>query len=307
MSLFENHAGFNLTTRKLQLVEVINNGKNFYLENVDEAILESIIDLNFSESEIVNVLQNSFNNIIQKKKLQSKNVSFALSHEYFKICQIPYENTLLAKDLIEYLKFEFGVLFPHCSHEDYIIRHHEINNEVLLNNKTTILIAVNKKIVNAIHKFCQRNFLKLKSVDNIHVASNSFILIEQTGSRKEMIGSILADGDYLSYILLDEKQPVYFKTKRISNKSDFSGEIQKEIFQLEKLNLNIVDISKWYIGGDLANDDFIQEIKNKINISLFRYNPLDKIKISPHIYENELFIEKYFAFTAPAGMALRII
>jgi Tfp pilus assembly PilM family ATPase len=307
MSLFENHAGFNLTTRKLQLVEVINNDKNFYLENVDEVLLEKEISLDFSESEIVNILQNSFNKTIQKKKLQSKNISFALSHEYFKICQIPYENTLLAKDLLEYLKFEFGVLFPTSAPEEYIIRHHEINNEGLLNNKTAILIAVNKKILNVLHLFCKSNLLKLKSVDNIHVASNSFILLEQTGSRKEMVGSILADGNYLSYILLDEKKPVYFKTKKIVDNSDLSGEIKKELKDLEKLNLNVEDIYRWYIGGDLANDDFITDIKDKINITLFRYNPLDKIKISPHIYENDFFIEKYFAFTAPAGMALRII
>lgn len=307
MALFTNHAGFNLTVKKLQLVEVINNKQNFFLENVDETEHEEIIEDELSESQLINILQKSFNTLTFNNKLQSKNASFSLSHNFFRIAQIPYETTLLKRDLADYLNYEFTLLFPNCSPDEYLIRFHEVNKMGLVNNNTVILVAVSKKIIHGIHNFCLQNNLYLKNVDNIHVASNSFILVDTIGIKKEIVCSLLVDDQYFSVILLDEKTPFFFRIKRIKEKSELVNEIFNTLEELNNIDVAISSITKWYVSGDLADDDFMEKIKRKTELSFFRYNPLDKIKVSPHIYENHFFIDKYYCFSAAAGMALRMI
>lgn len=306
MALFENHAGLNLTADKLQLVEVIHKENNFYLENVDE-IKHDDFDESAKVAEIINVLQNSFQQIISKKPLQSANVSFSLGHDFFKIAQIPYESTLLKQDLVDYLKYEFDVLFPQCNQDDYILRHFEVNREGIINNNTLILVAVRRKIVEVIHKFCQSNNLVLKNIDNVHIASNSFILLDNIGSRKEIYCSILVDGDYVSIIGLDEKHPMYFRVRKIKDPLDMKTQIREELDHLMQVGVSTRAISKCYVGGDLADDNFMTMFRDNFDINLIRYNPLDKTRVAPHLFESDLFKENYHCFTAASGMALRMI
>ena len=122
MAFFENHAGFYLTTKKVQLVEVISKDKDFFLENVDELRLDQSLTEVQNKNEIVNILQNSIKKLTAKQNFQSQNVSFALSHDFFKIAQIPIETTLLSKDLKDYFTFEFETLFPGNNPDDFILR-----------------------------------------------------------------------------------------------------------------------------------------------------------------------------------------
>ncbi|MBU1099173.1 MAG: hypothetical protein KKA84_02130 [Bacteroidetes bacterium] len=306
MALFENHAGLNLTADKLQLVEVIHKENSFFLENVDEVKLDGF-DEGTEVAEIINILQNSFQKIISRKPLLSRNVSFSLGHEFFKIAQIPYESTLLKLDLLDYLKYEFDVLFPACRRDDYILRHFEVNREGIINNNTVILVAVKRKMVQIIHQFCRNNNLILKNIDNVHIASNSFILLDNIGSRKEIYCSILVDGDYLSIIGLDEKHPMYFRVRKIKDHDNMTAQMVEELDHLIQVGVSTRSISKCYVGGDLADDKFMKMFRDNFDINLIRYNPLDKTRVSPHLFESDLFKENYHCFTAASGMALRMI
>ena len=128
MTGFENHAGFTITDSKLQVVEVVYNGYQFILENVDEAYFNEQINFEKDkETKISALLQGAFNEIQIKKLLKSTSVSFTLPFDLFYIMQIPYDNTFLHQDLIEEFRWEFSVLYPHIKVDDLVIQYMEID------------------------------------------------------------------------------------------------------------------------------------------------------------------------------------
>ena len=84
-------------------------------------------------------------------------------------------------------------------------------------------------------------------------------------------------------------------------------QIRNELDCFTYFGVGINNIAKCYVGGDLADDEFLTGFRENINIPVIRYNPLDKTRVSAHIFENEFFLEQYHCFTASAGMALRML
>ncbi|MEW6703168.1 MAG: hypothetical protein AB1298_10700, partial [Bacteroidota bacterium] len=66
--MFKNHVGINLTESKLQLVEICYKEDSFFLENVDQSVLNEILTPSLAENKIINALQNSFDKITKKKQ-----------------------------------------------------------------------------------------------------------------------------------------------------------------------------------------------------------------------------------------------
>ena len=98
MTGFENHVGITITNSKIQLVEIIFNNNRFYLNNVDEAYFNEPVNFDDDkETKISSRIQGAFNEILIKKPLESKSVSFALPFELFNSLQVPYDNTLLPR------------------------------------------------------------------------------------------------------------------------------------------------------------------------------------------------------------------
>ena len=166
-----NHVGFNITRNKIQLVEVVREASKFCLENVDEYIFEEEFDFNFQESEIISVLQTSFNSFLSNAQLKSKNISVSIPFKEFKVFEIPYEPSLSPHALDEHIKWEFSILFPTIKSEDYILRTLVLTNRENENN--LLVVGLLSKIVKAIHKFCVENNLNLKYIDKTHFAFNS--------------------------------------------------------------------------------------------------------------------------------------
>lgn len=88
MSGFENHIGFNISSSKLQIVEVNNIGEQFRLVNVDEAYFNDPINFEIDkETKISALLQGAFDELIIKKNLKSTSASFTLPFELFHTMQ----------------------------------------------------------------------------------------------------------------------------------------------------------------------------------------------------------------------------
>ncbi|MFC2135073.1 hypothetical protein ACFLTH_10685 [Bacteroidota bacterium] len=306
MSLFQNHAGLCLTNKKFQLVEIDYREDEFHLENVDEEPFDELFDSSIKEAQLIDILQNSFNRLIQRKPLSCKNVSFALHHGFFRIVELPYDDTLTNRDLLEHFNWELQLLFPTELPEGYFIRFIEVNKSNIRKERIALIIAVNKRLLNTVHKFCIKNEMSLKIADNIHSATNVFFNIENQSVENKIFLSLMIDEKDLSIVVVDEKNPVVFSVKQIEGRGDVIPVLEKEFEKYKKFKLTADNFSDCYVYGNDLNDNLIDEINSALNISLYKVNPFDKIKKSPHIYENEYFIEKYNSFAPAAGVALRL-
>jgi len=79
MNGFENHAGFNISSSRLQVVEVNFRNDQFFLHNIDEVYFDDHINfLEDKETKITSLLQSAFNELVIKNPLSSSLVSFTL-------------------------------------------------------------------------------------------------------------------------------------------------------------------------------------------------------------------------------------
>ena len=307
MHLFQNQAGINITNSKLQIVEIVYKDKNFYLENVDEEHFESLFDLSLKESKLIFILQNSFNQLIKRKTLNSLQVSFTLPHNFFKIIEIPYDKTLVKSDLNEQIKWELSILYPENDPDDFVTQFIEVDKSIHRKDNSLIIISLYKKHLEVIHKFCVRNNLSLKFVDYAHIASNAIIKLENPKLTEGTYLSFYITDSAISAMLSDGSHPIFLSVKKIDESFLLSKYYDDIVEKIETFDDAFGALRKVYVSGNNVSEQSVDELAMRFNVQVKIANPFNRIKINPMLYENPLFVERYNSFTAAAGIAMRMI
>ncbi len=307
MTGFENHAGFTITDSKLQVVEVIYNGSQFILENVDEAYFNEQINFERDkETKISALLQGAFDEIQIKKLLKSTSVSFTLPFDLFYIMQIPYDNTLLHQDLIEEFRWEFSVLYPHIKVDDLVIQYMEIEKNNIFEQSSVLVIAIQRKYLDMIHEFTIHNNLNLKFIDNVHLASDRALAVSNSLMEKGLILSVYFNNKHLSLIFSMQGKPFYFNNFPLKGAGEIPAIIRNEITENQLLKISRNSIDTAFITGDNITDSVVQILRKALDIDFYYFNPFEKIKPNPNLYENNCYSEKNNSFSPAAGIAFRL-
>ncbi|MHB1688682.1 MAG: type IV pilus biogenesis protein PilM [Ignavibacteriaceae bacterium] len=307
MTNFENQAGFTITNSKLQLVEINFRDEQFVLENVDEVYFDELINFEKDkETKIIALLQSAFNELIMRKPLNSKSVSFTLPFELFYIMQAPYENSLLHQDLITEFKWEFSILFPFAHTKDFVIQYFEVEKNNIVNFNSVIAIAVARKHLQIIHNFCSENNLRLKFVDNIHLASDRALSLSNPQAAKGLTLSLYLSNKTLSIIFSLYGKPIYFKVIAHTDASELSMTLLNEISNNESISLNKNSINSAFITGEEITVSMVETLRNLLDIEFIHFNPFENITPNPKLFDNKSYSEKYNSFSSAAGIAYRI-
>lgn len=304
--MFQNHAGINLTDTKIQLVEISYKNNSFYLENIDQSILREPLNPNLEKERLTGILQDALNKLQSKKKLTSKFVSFCLPNNFFKIIELPIEYTLTKNDLQEHLRWEISVLFPKCVDREFYIQHIEVNKSSRRNDNKAIIFALEKNIVVILNSFCTSNNLRLKFIDNAHLASNAFLYKNPGYTKNDLTFSIYIDQNHSSISALEGVYPFFFKVFKSENKNIFYN-LDNAVVNLVNLGIEFNSVKDILLCGQNITDEFLSQLKNKFGLPVKKINPFEKLKTEGTITENPLFVSQYNSFTAAAGIAVRII
>lgn len=306
MPMFQNHAGINITNSKMQLVEVNYSGEEFTIENVDEEYFNEFLDLNAKETKVISILQNAFDEMVMRRPLKSKLVSFTLPHDFFHVVKLPFDSTLVQSDLLEHFKWELSVLYPKISEDEIVAQNIEVESQ---NNKgkAAIVISTFRKYLKLLNNFCLQNELKLKYIDNVHIASDRVISLINCFTEQEVVLSVYITGSHLSLIFLLNGKPIHFKVIPIANASEIIPRLAEEINVSRELNIDPGFISRSFIAGDNISDSMIEKAKEKLNINFSRFNPFEEIKVNPELFELKAFTERSNSFSSAAGIAYRLV
>ena len=304
--MFSNHAGINITETKLQLVEICFKENAFFLENVDQIVHKEIISTSLTHNELVESIQDSFDKIVKKRPLSSNNVSFALPNNFFKIFEIPYEDSLVKKDLHDHFKWELSILYPDVNAENYLIQHIEVDKSNFRREKRAIVFAIDKDLVNAINSFCTKNNLVLKFVDNVHLASNAFLYMEKSKTENEIALSFYIDRKYSSISAIDGVTPFYFKVLNPDVQNIFD-ELTSAVNSLEEFNIRLDDFKRVLLYGQDVTEEFENKLKKFFGLPLKKINPFEHLRASEGVVNNPFYKLKSNSFSAATGIAIRII
>jgi len=307
MTGFENHVGFTVSSSKLQVVEIIQKDDQFILENVDEVFFNELLDLEQDkETKIISLLQGAFDEILVRTPLKSKTASFSLPLELFKVIQVPYDNTLLHQDLIEEFRWELSLIYPYINPRELVIQYLEIDKNRLIEKNTSIVIALSRKYINTVMNFCERNKLKLKFIDNIHLASERALSATNPVSEKGLILSVFLAGKNLSVLFSYQGKPVYFKVLPLNDAGDIVKFLSSELDSNQYPNINRSMMESAFISGEELSSSMINTLREKLDVPFIHFNPFAKIKPNPRLFENRYFSEKFNSFSPSTGIALRL-
>jgi len=305
MPLFENHVGVSLSVDKIRLVELVYSDNEFVLENVDEESFEDKLNFSSIDKNFFNVLQKSFHEITTRRALKSKNISFSLDPEFFKLFKVPFDNTLLQKDLSEHLMWEFTKLHPKLSADDYLLQNVELKKRENFPVNFTVVLCLNKKYVEAIQRLCKSNELILRYVDYSHTSAD--VLLRFNKSLKGLNGlSIYKSNESYSFTLLDDYKPAeLIKRKLIDNKLPID-EIKNEVSTIMVNHPGLSSFLYAFVSGVNIDQREIDEMNNSLNIKFKRKNPFKEVKLSDEISSLTGLIENPIEYAPAIGIALRL-
>ncbi|MCF8241285.1 MAG: hypothetical protein K9J16_07850 [Melioribacteraceae bacterium] len=306
MSLFQNHAGIHLTGRKIELIEIIFDSKNFILENVDEQIFDEPLSNEITDSQFISILQNAYNKITVRKSLESVQVSFSLSNRFFKVFEVPYEETLTEQDLREHMHWELDQNFPQNKNDDYAVQYIPLEKSILRKFSKAVVVAVDKKILKKVHAFCVHNNLELKLVDNAHLSANLTLHMQKDFDESKVTLTLLLEDGYLSASLMENSYPVYFTTLEVREESDTTHELLRMKEQMDRLKINTQYIEQVILFSDF-NESLYKAAQNVFGIEPVKFDPYNSIEKNETIPGKGLINEADKNFYSSLGIAIRLI
>lgn len=307
MSIFQNHIGVNISSSKLQLVEVLYNGDDFILENVDEEYFDEFLRFDQKETRITTLLQNAFNEVSMRHTFKSKNISFTLPHEFFKTVMLPFDNTLTSHDLTEQFKWELSMLYPETSSEELVIQHIQVEDCRNAAPDKAIIIGLYRKYLRILKNFSDQNNLTLKYVDNLHIASDRLITLDESISENELVLSVYVAGNLMSVSFLYNYNPVYFRIIHIEQAGEILSRLTHELASIRNPDLDQKFITKAFISGDNIPDSLIEKAGASLKMPFHRPNPFEKIRINPDLFSRKIITEKPYSFSPAAAIAYRVV
>jgi hypothetical protein len=307
MAGFFTHAGMNVSGTKLQIVEIVGSPDSVLLDNLNEVIFAQPIDFKSeNETKILTQFQTAFDEFRLGKPFKSKKLSFSLPLEMFYIAQLPFENTLLHKDIMEEFKWEFSVMYPFLNPEDLILQYLEVEKNMIFTKNTAVVYAIERKYLKILNKFCVQNDLNLGYIDNAHLASERALALSNSVIKQGLRLSVYVSKKHLSIILSLDGKTVSQKVHKLESQDVIYQIIEHELSPTKSKNIMKGLVKAAYITGEISTDALAKNLSEKTGITFISFNPFDKLSTTPKILESHLYSQKSNSFSSAAGIAYRI-
>jgi len=301
------NAGLNLSATKLQVVEIAGSQEQISLDNLNEAKFTQ--PLNFKsdrETIILSQLQAAYDEMRKNQPLQSDTLSFSLPLDLFYISQLPYDNTLLQKDLIEEFRWEYSIMFPFVKNQDLILQYLEVEKNMIYTKNTAIVYGIERKYLALLEKFCEQNNLKLGFIDNVHLSAERALVLSNSFVNAGLRLSLYISESIMSMIFSLDGRPISQKVFSINSYDDVRQNILDEISLSKSKNIIKGLIQASYITGEKIPDSVVNSLNEETGLNFIVFNPFDKLNANPLLKENPFYCHSYNSFSSAAGIAYRI-
>lgn len=303
MSALTNQVGINISNTSIQLVEISKKQNEVFLMNVDEEFFEENLDPNFKETKFIHILQNSFNEILLRKPLNTKKVSVSLPLNFSKIFELPIDKNLTKNDIAEYCNWEFSKLFPTENIKDFRLEKINLETPTYQSFCRYMVYGLKTDLLKRIFKFCLRNNLTLKLADISHVSANSLLLYTTASSN---YFSFWIEDKSISLMYINNGNLAFSKSKYFTDIADVPIFIKNIFSEIENKNLLKNKTTDLIFLGSTISNELINYFNNMQNINFKIFNSIEEIKLNVSYMKNFENVNS-IKYNAALGMALRQI
>jgi hypothetical protein len=266
-------------------------------------ILQITLHPNLKEAKYIHILQNSFNEIILRKALNSDSIIITLPPSFFKVIELPSDKNLNKNDLNEYIKWELLKLYPTKKENYFSFDKLIIETPKSESYNRTLVFSIPSVFLKIVHKFAVRNNLKLKSIDNAHTAAIRFFINDFINDSKL---SVYLEYGTFSYFLIENASITFEKTIKYKNISEITKITKDVIDEILNRGLNRNDITGLVLQGNFINDELKNNLKNSLSIDLHEIDPFSKLTINENISNDLITDQNRIRFLPAISAALRI-
>jgi|WetSurMetagenome_2_1015567.scaffolds.fasta_scaffold02310_7 hypothetical protein len=304
MNELQRCVGLNLTTSKLQFVEIEKVNNHLLINNAGQTFVSpAIIFKEQDETFIQQQLQAAFDELKIRNSISSNLVSFTLPPELFITLQLPYDENLSQAEVRDEFNWEISQLFPIINIEDLATKFYELDSSLLPSKRNALVVALNKKHLLLIKNFCLKNNLIPKLVDNSSITANSFINSFNSVTRSVTIHLFNARDSITLFINISSK-PAYVKVFSKQNENYINRIIETFSREIFKWVANSSSKSAILSGEDLEGD-LLSEIGRGTELVFEKINPFEIIKFKTENQNNDIPPDHFSSFISATGVASR--
>ena len=301
MSEFQRCAGINITSSKLQFVEIEKINNQLQICNVGQTFISPIIDFyNKDEEFLRQQLQASFDELKIRNAINSNIVSFTLPPELFITLQLPYDENLSQAEVREEFNWEISELFPYVNIDELAIKFYELDSSILPSNRNALVVALNKKYLALVKNFCLKNSLTPKLVDNASITANNFL----NNIKRETTIHLFNTNKSVSLFINKSSKPAYVEVFKKKNANYVDKIIST--FLNDKLK-TILDESfnSAILSGEDLEGDLVSEIGRSTELVFEKINPFNIINLKPEFEIQNISVHQISSFISATAVASR--
>lgn len=304
MNDFQRCVGINLTTSKLQFVEIEKESDQLQVFNLGQTFISPPIAYDVQgETLIQQQIQNAFDELKIRKPISSNNVSFTLPPELFITIQLPYEVNLNQKEIRDEFNWEISQLFPFISVEELAIKFYELDGSYLPGKNNALVVALNKSFLLLIKNFCLKNNLTPKLVDNASITANSFINNYLESNKKSVTINIFNSKNSITLFINISSKPAYVKV--FPKQDDYINKLIREISRDNFREVVNNSFKSAILSGEELDGELLAEIGRGTELVFEKFNPFEVVKFKPELRKDEISSDQFSSFTSAIGIASR--
>ena len=298
-------AGFSLTSSRLQFIEIEKEKDNLLITNYGQTFFSPQLDFKLNdENVILDQFQSAYDEIKIRNSITNNKASFALPPELFLTIQLPYDSNLNQDEIREEFKWELSQLFPFISIDDFALKFYELDNTFLPGKNNALIVALDKKYLFMIKRFCEKNQLYPRVVDNSSMAANSFInLIMMLKKSNDNINIFCSKKSVTLFVNISSK-PAYVKVfsreaENFSNK--IISELSSEIFQKFIKGKSFQS----FITGEDLESEIVGKLARVTGNNFNEFNPFETLTLTDDFQKKLSSEVEKVSFTSAVGIASR--
>lgn len=305
MDVFQSYAVVNISTSRLQFLELEKKTNQICIFNIGQTFISPAINFDETADEIIlSQIQNAFDEIKIRSNFKSNLVSFTLPPELFFTIQLPYDANLTQKEIRDEFNWEISQLFPFIPVDELALKFYELDSTFLPGKHNALVVALPKKLLVLIKNFCSLNELQPRLVDNAAISANSFINSVMNGNFGSININFYNSKNSATLFINNSSKPAYVKVFNKHN-SEVISSILKElrhhrfskIFAQSSVNASIC-------GEDIGSDS-LEQIEYELKMKFKIFDPFNYIRFISDYVSSEIPVDYNSSFTPAAGVALR--